>query len=71
MNVVLPYHKGILLQKGKGISGLFISLFTIILPIGKTVLKSSQKYSKVNKESIGKKNYVNHEKSCFEYRKKY
>ena len=44
MNAVLPYHKGVLLQKGRGIGGVFSSLFRTLLPIGKTVLKSSPKY---------------------------
>ena len=43
MNAVLPYHKGVLLQKGRGIGGVFSSLFRTLLPIGKTVLKSSPK----------------------------
>ena len=46
MNAVLPYHKGVLFQKGRGIRGVFNSLFRTLLPIGKAVLKSSPKIIK-------------------------
>ena len=39
MNDVLPYHRGVLLQKGRGIGGIFSSLFRTLLPIGKAVIK--------------------------------
>ena len=56
MNAVLPYHKGVLLQKGRGIGGVFSSLFRTLLPIGKTVLKSSPKIIKNTARSpLGRK----------------
>ena len=56
MNAVLPYHKGILLQKGRGIGGVFNSLFRTLLPIGKAVLKSSPKIIKSTARSpLGRK----------------
>ena len=56
MNAVLPYHKGVLLQKGRGIGGVFSSLFRTLLPIGNTVLKSSPKIIKNTARSpLGRK----------------
>ena len=56
MNAVLPYHKGVLLQKGRGIGGVFSSLFRTLLPIGKAVLKSSPKIIKSTAKSpLGRK----------------
>ena len=56
MNAVLPYHKGVLLQKRRGIGGVFSSLFRTLLPIGKTVLKSSPKIIKNTARSpLGRK----------------
>ena len=56
MNAVLPYHKGVLLQKGRGIGGVFNSLFRTLLPIGKAVLKSSPKIIKTTAKSpLGRK----------------
>ena len=56
MNAVLPYHKGVLLQKGRGIGGVFNSLFRTLLPIGKAVLKSSPKIIKSTAKSpLGRK----------------
>ena len=46
MNAILPYHIGVSLQKGRGIGGVFNSLFRTLLPIGKVVLKSSPKIIK-------------------------
>ena len=46
MNAVLPYHKGVLLQRVRGIGGVFNSLFRTLLPIGKADLKSSPKIIK-------------------------
>ena len=43
MNAVLPYHKGVLFQKGRGIGGVFNSLFRTLLLFGKAVIKSSPK----------------------------
>ena len=56
MNAVLPYHKGVLLQKGRGIGGVFSSLFRTLLPIGKTVLRSSPRIIKNRSRSpLGRK----------------
>ena len=56
MNAVLPYHKGILLQKGRGIGGVFNSLFKTLLPIENAVLKSSPKIIKSTARSpLGRK----------------
>ena len=56
MNAVFPYHKGVLLQKGRGIGGVFNSLFRTLLPIGKAVLKSSPKIIKSTAKSpLGRK----------------
>ena len=46
MNAVLPCHKGVLFQKGRGIGGVFNSLFRTLLPVGKAVIKSSPKIIK-------------------------
>ena len=56
MNAVLPYHKGVILQKGRGIGGVFNSLFRTLLPIGKEVLKASPKIIKSTAKSpLGRK----------------
>ena len=56
MNSVLPYHRGVLIQKGRGIGGVFNSLFRTLLPIGKAVIKSSPKLIKSTAETpLGKK----------------
>ena len=56
MNAVLPYHKGVLLQKGRRIGGVVNSLFRTLLPIGKAVLKSSPKIIKSTARSpLGRK----------------
>ena len=56
MNSILPYHRGILIQKGRGIGGVFNSLFRTLLPIGKAVIKSSPKIIKsAAKTPLGKK----------------
>ena len=56
MNAVLPYHKGVLLQKRRGIGRVFNSLFRTLLPIGKAVLKSSPKIIKSTaKSTLGRK----------------
>ena len=70
MSVVLPYHKGVLLQKGRGIGGVFSSLFRTLLPIGKTILKSSPRKSEVQQGVHWEGNCVNQQKSRFEYSKK-
>ena len=56
MNAVLPYHRGVLLQKGRGIGGIFSSLFRTLLPIGKAVIKSTPTIiRKTAKSPIGRK----------------
>ena len=56
MNAVLPYYRGVLLQKGRGIGGIFSSLFRTLLPIGKAVIKSTPSIIKnTAKSSIGRK----------------
>ena len=40
-NSNLPYHRVSLLQKGRGIGGIFNSLFKTLLPIGKAAVKST------------------------------
>ena len=56
MNSVLPYHRGVLIQRGRGIGGVFNSLFRALLPIGKAVIKSTPKFIKQTAKSpLGKK----------------
>ena len=56
MDNVVPYHKGLLIQKGRGIGGIFSSLFRTLVPIGKAVLKSTPKLLKaVSKSKVGKR----------------
>ncbi len=56
MNAVLPYHKGVLFQKGRGTGGVFNTLFRTLLPIGKAVIKSSPKIFKSTvKSPLGRK----------------
>ena len=56
MNSVLPYHRGVLIQRGRGIGGVFSSLFRTLLPIGKAVIKSTPKFIKQTAKSpLGKK----------------
>ena len=56
MNVVLPYHRGVFLQKGRGIGGIFSSLFRTLLPIGKAIIKSTPAIVKnTAKGPIGRK----------------
>ena len=46
MNTGIPYHRGVILQRGRGIGGVFSTLFRTLLPIGKAVIKSSPKIIK-------------------------
>ena len=56
MNSELPYHRGVLIQKGRGIGGVFSSLFRTLLPIGKAVIKSTPSIiSSTAKSQIGRK----------------
>ena len=41
MNSTVQYHRGALLQKGRGVGGIFNSLFRTLLPIGKALVKST------------------------------
>ena len=41
MNAVIPYHRGVLTQRGKGIGGVFSSLFRNLLSLGKAMVRSS------------------------------
>ena len=41
MNIGLPYHRGVILQTGRGIGSVFSLLFRTLLPIGKAVIKST------------------------------
>ena len=70
MNAVLPYHKDVLLQKGRGIGGMFSSLFRTLLPIGKIFLKISPKIIKSTARSPLGRKLRKSAKSRFEYRKK-
>ena len=55
MNNVVPYHKGLLIQRGRGIGGIFSSLFRTLAPIGKSVMKSAPKILKtISKSKAGK-----------------
>ena len=55
MYPVQPHHRGIYIQKGRGIGGIFSSLFRTLIPIGKSVLKKVPSIIKsVNKSALGK-----------------
>ena len=41
MNDALFYNRGVMLQKGRGIGGIFSSLFRTLLLIGKPIIKST------------------------------
>jgi len=43
MNTGIPYPRGVILQRGRGIGGVFSTLYRTLLPIGKAVIKSSPK----------------------------
>ena len=56
MNTGLPYHRGVILQKGRGVGSVFSSLFRTLLPIGKAVIKSTPSIIKSTARSpIGRK----------------
>ena len=56
MSTLLPYHRGDLLQRGRGIGGIFSSLFRTLLPIGKAFIKSAPSIIKSTAKSpIGRK----------------
>ena len=56
MNAVLPYHRGVLFQKGRGIGGIFSSLLRTLLPTGKTIIKSAPSIiQSTAKSPIGRK----------------
>ena len=56
MYSVEPYHKGILIQRGRGIGNFFSSIFRTIIPsVSKAVLRKAPSVLKaVNKSSVGK-----------------
>lgn len=56
MDSGIPFHKGLLIQKGRGIGGIFSSLFRTLLPIGKALVKSSPRILKAaSKSNVGKR----------------
>ena len=56
MNTGLPYHRGVILQKGRGVGSVFSSLFRTLLPIEKAVIKSTSLIIKSTAKSpIGRK----------------
>ena len=56
MNAVLPYHRGVLFQKGRVIGGIVSSLLRTLLPIGRTIIKSTPSTIKSTAKSpIGRK----------------
>ena len=56
MNAVLPYHRGVLFQKGRGIGGIFSSLLRTLVPIGNTIIKSTPSIIKSTAKSpMGRK----------------
>ena len=56
MNAGLPYHRGVILQKGRGVGSVFSSLFRTLLPLGKAVIKSTPSIIKSTARSpIGRK----------------
>ena len=56
MSTGLPYHRGVILQTGRGIGSVFSSIFRTLLPIGKAVIKSTPSIIKSTARSpIGRK----------------
>ncbi len=56
MNAVLPYHRAVLFQKGRGIGSIFSWLLRTLVPIGKTIIKSAPSIIKSTAKSpIGRK----------------
>merc|ERR1711863_147180 len=52
----MGYHRGVILQKGRGVGSVFSSLFRTLLPIGKAVIKSTPSIIKSTaKRPIGRK----------------
>ena len=52
MDSGIPFHKGLLIQKGRGIGGIFSSLFRSLPPTGKAVVKSSPQILKAASKCI-------------------
>ena len=52
MDSGIPFHKGLLIQKGRGIGGISSSLFRSLLPIGKAVVKSTPQIFKAASKII-------------------
>ena len=61
------YYKGLLIQKGRGIEGIFGSLHRTLLPIGKAVVKSTPQILKAASKSKVGKRLKKSAKNCFEY----
>ena len=56
MDSGIPFHKRLVIQKGRGIGGIFSSLFRTLLPIGRAVVKSSPQILKAaSKNIVGKR----------------
>ena len=56
IRTVTPYHSGIYHQKGTGIASIFGHLFRTLIPITKSVIKSSPTIVKnIAKSELGKK----------------
>lgn len=70
MNSVLPYHRGVLIQKGRGIGGVFNSLFRTLLPIKKAIIKSSSNLFKSTAKTLLGRKIRNLPKSRSQYCKK-
>ena len=67
MDNVIPYHKGFLIQRGRGIGGIFSSLFRTLLPLGKTAVKSTPKLLRAASKSKVGKRLKKSAKNCFEH----
>merc|ERR1712001_510358 len=52
----MGYHRGVILQKGRGVGSVFSSLFRTLLPIGKAIIKSTPSIIKSTaRNPIGRK----------------
>ena len=69
MNSLLLYHRGALTQKGRGVGGIFSSLFRTLLPIGKTVNKSAPSIIKSTAKSPKGRKLKRVAKKCSKYSK--
>ena len=56
ISTVTPYHSGVYHQKGTGVASIFGHLFRTLIPITKSVIKSSPAIVKnIAKSKLGKK----------------